>query len=74
MKPGLAGRPETRSTRWLDRFGFVKRPAGATTWQNPGDLVGRPMTRTTRENRTRPGFFFKCGFCDSASLLSSSSL
>jgi hypothetical protein len=48
IKPriGPAGRPGTRSTSRLDRSGFVKRPAGATTQQNPVDLMGRPMTRT----------------------------
>jgi len=45
-------------TRWLDRSGFVKRLAGATTQQNPIDPVGRPMTRVNL-NET---FFFKCGF------------
>jgi len=33
------------STQWLDRFGFVKRPANTTTRQNPVNPVGRPMTR-----------------------------
>jgi hypothetical protein len=46
------GWPETR---WLDRFEFVKRPAGATTRQNPVDPPGRPMTRATGQIRTRPG-------------------
>jgi hypothetical protein len=62
-----------RLTRRLDRFGFIKRPAGATTWQNPSDPAGRPMTRATQENPDETRFFFKCGFCDSASLLLSSS-
>ena len=47
------------STWWLDRFGFNKRSARATTRQNPIDPTGQPMTRATR---TRPNvFFFKCG-------------
>jgi len=46
------------SIRWLDRSGFVKRSAGATTRQNP---VNPGPGRT----RTGPGvffFLFKCGF------------
>ena len=53
------------STRDLDRFGFVKRPAGATTRQNPIDPAGRPMTRATWANQDETRCFFslfKCGF------------
>jgi hypothetical protein len=56
------GRFRTRQTRDLDRFGFVKRPAGAITW-------------LTRWVDPWPGqdpvflFLFKCGFCPSVSLL-----
>jgi hypothetical protein len=39
------------SIRWLDRSGFVKRSAGATTRQNP---VNPGPGRT----RTGPGVFF----------------
>jgi len=41
-------------TQWLERSGFVKRLAGATTQQNPIVSVSRPMTEWTR---TRPIFF-----------------
>jgi hypothetical protein len=40
-QPGPAGRPGTRSTWWLDRSGFNKRPAVETARPNPGDL-GEP--------------------------------
>ena len=50
IKPGPAGRPGTQPTRRLDRFGFVKRPAGATNRQNLLDPVGQPMTQVTLEN------------------------
>ena len=53
------GRPKTWLIWWLDRSRFVKKPAGATTRQNPG----RPMTRQPRRTRTRPDvFFFKRDF------------
>jgi len=51
IKPGLAW--------WLDRFGFVKRPAGTITWQNSIDQVGRPMTRA---NQDETRFFFQMWF------------
>ena len=55
-KPQLLNpaRPGTRSTRWLDRSGFNKRSAVATTRPNPGD----PEPGWPRRTRTRPGFFF----------------
>jgi len=58
IKPGPAGRPGTRSTRWLDRSGFNKRPAVATARPNPGDPVGRPRTRATQANPNKTRFFF----------------
>jgi hypothetical protein len=58
----------SRLIRWLDRFRFVKRPAGAITrsthqigrCNNSVDPTGRPMTRANLDE-TRC-FFFKCGF------------
>jgi hypothetical protein len=47
------GQPGIRLTWWLDRSGFVKRPSGATTRQNPVD----PWP-----GRDPVFFFFKCGF------------
>jgi hypothetical protein len=45
----------------LDWFNFIKRPASATTRQNPVDPAGRTMTQQVI--RARPGvFFLKCGF------------
>jgi hypothetical protein len=41
IKPGPAGRPGIRSTRWLDRSGFNKKPVMATARPNPGD-PGKP--------------------------------
>jgi len=37
IKPGPAGRPGTRSTRWLDRSRFNKRPAVTTARPNPNE-------------------------------------
>jgi hypothetical protein len=50
-----AGRPGTGPTRWLDQSGFVKRPAGATTQQNPVDPAGQPMTRANPDETRRFG-------------------
>jgi hypothetical protein len=55
IKPGQTGRPGTRSTRWLNRSGFTKRPAGAIARSNPGEPAGRPMTRA---NPDETRFFF----------------
>jgi hypothetical protein len=48
VNPG-PGQPGTRSTRWLDRSGFTKRPVGATARSNPGEPGRDPVF-----------FFFKC--------------
>jgi hypothetical protein len=52
-RPDLAGRPGTRSTRWLDQSGFNKRLARVTARQNPVD-PGEP-------GRDPVFFFFKFG-------------
>jgi len=50
-----------RLTRWLDRSGFNKRPAVATTLPNPGDPAGRPRTQTNPDETRFVCFFsFKC--------------
>ena len=48
----------TRLIRWLNRFRFVKRLAGATTRQNLVNLAGQHMTQATH---MRP-FFFQMWF------------
>jgi hypothetical protein len=45
IKPGPAGRPGIRSTRWLDRSGFNKKPVMATA-------------RAIRANPNETRFFF----------------
>ena len=50
--------PETRPTRGLDRFGFVKRPVNAMTRSNPVDPGGSTRDLgNPGENRPRPGVF-----------------
>jgi len=54
---GPAGRPGIRSTWWLDRSGFNKRPAVATARPNPVTRWVDPEPRRPGRTRTRPGFF-----------------
>jgi hypothetical protein len=57
------GRPKTWLIWWLDRSRFAKKPAGATTRQNPDRPGGSTHDPATQANpdETRC-FFFKCGF------------
>jgi len=57
-RTGPAGRPETWLIWWLDWSRFVKKPAGATTQQNPGRPGGSTHDLATQANSDETRCFF----------------